>query len=92
MNEDLSLFFNVDDFAVEVTIDGYGINGIFSAEYVETNFTQTKVPVFTYSKGDKSDVAINSVLMHDGITYKVKVIQHDGTGLINKLQLEKQDG
>lgn len=92
MNEDLSLFFNVDDFAVEVTIDGHKINGIFNSEYVETNFTQTKVPVFTYSKSDKSDVAINSVLVHDGITYKVKVIQHDGTGLINKLQLEKQNG
>ena len=30
MNEDLSLFFNVDDFAVEVTIDGQKINGIFN--------------------------------------------------------------
>lgn len=86
--EDLSVFFDTDDFAVEVTLDGTSVNGIFGEESVEVNFVQTTAPSFTYRHADKA-VAIDSTLVNGATTYKVKNMQPDGTGLM-LLILEKQ--
>ena len=88
--EDLSLFFNPNELGTTVTLDGTSVTGSFGDGYVEVNFVQTKAPIFTYRKADKSTVAINSTLIDGSTTYKVKVIQLDVTGTVSRLVLEKQ--
>lgn len=88
MAEDLSVFFDIDDFAVPVTLDGTLVNGIFGDEPVEVNFIQTTAPSFLYRYADKA-VAIDSTLVNGAVTYKVKNMKPDGTGLM-LLVLEEQ--
>lgn len=89
-DEDLSVFFNTDDFADAVTIDGVAVNGILSRDFVESNYTETNAPLFVYEKAIKPDVIRNSVLVHSSGSYKVKGIQPDETQRILTLILEKQ--
>ena len=89
MTEDLSVFFDTDDFAVTVNLDGTSVDGILSLEPIESNFVQTTKPVFTYEKADKPSVTIDSTLIYDSITYKVKSMEPDGTGM-QMLILEAQ--
>lgn len=88
--EDLSLFFNPAQLGVTVTIDGTSVNGVFGKGYIESNFVQTEAPIFTFSKADKSSVAINSTIVSGADTYKVKGIQPDVTSTVLRLVLEKQ--
>lgn len=88
-DEDLSVFLDTDDFAVTVTLNGYSVNGILATEPVEVNFVQSNKPVFTYAKADMPSAAIDSTLVYDGVTYKVKGIELDGTGM-QQLILEVQ--
>ena len=81
MTEDLSVFFDTDDFAVTVNLDGSLVDGILSLEPIESNFVRTVRPVFTYEKADKPSVTIDSILIYDSITYKVKWPEPDGTGM-----------
>ncbi len=89
-DEDLSLFFRTEEFAVTVQIDGASINGILSDEFVEVNFVETKATTFTYRKADK-EVAVDSLLVNGTNSYLVKSMQADGTGLM-KLILQEQNG
>lgn len=88
--EDLSLFFNANEFGTTVTLDDTSVTGLFGDGYIEVNFVQTKAPIFTYRKADKSSVLVGSTLVNDGTIYKVKVIQPDVTGTVSRLVLEKQ--
>ncbi len=88
--EDLSVFFDTDDFATAVTLDGVAVNGIISSEYVESNFVETNAPVFSYAKADMPTAFIDSVLIEGMNVYKVKGVHPDETLTINKLILEKQ--
>lgn len=88
--EDLSLFFNSNELGTAVTLDGTTVTGVLGDGYVEVNFVQTKAPIFTYRKADKSSVAVNSTLVSGATTYKVKVIQPDVTRTVSRLVLEKQ--
>lgn len=88
--EDLSLFFNSNELGNSVTLDGTAVTGVLGDGYIEVNFVQTKAPIFTYRKADKSSVAVNSTLVSGSTTYKVKVIQPDVTGTVSRLVLEKQ--
>ena len=90
MAEDASVFFNTDDFAEPVTIDGVSVNGIFDAEFVVIDFVETKKPVFSYVRTDAPNAAYDSTVVRSGTTYKVKGVQPDETNMINKLILEKQ--
>jgi hypothetical protein len=81
MAEDLSVFFDTDDFAVSVNLDGSSVDGILSLEPIESNFVQTTKPVFVYEKADKPSVTIDSTLIYDSIAYKVKGLEPDGTGM-----------
>lgn len=87
--EDLSVFMDTDDFAVTVTLDGSSVNGILTFEPVETNFVQTNAPVFTYPKADKPSVTTGSTLVYNSVTYLVRNLEPDGTGL-QMLILEMQ--
>ena len=90
-DEDLSVFFDVDDFAITVSLNGKLVNGILTEEFVEANFVQTRSPVFIYCKLDVPEVVIDSILINGTQTFKVKGMQPDGTGL-NMLTLEEQIG
>ncbi len=90
-DEDLSLFFCVDDFAIAANLDGITVNGILKEDFIEVNFVQTKANVFIYNKADRPQVGIDSILISGLDTYRVKGMQPDGTGL-NRLVLERQDG
>lgn len=90
-DEDHSVFFETDDFAETVTLDGIiEVNGIFDEEFIESNFIETKKPTFTYAENDYP-VEINSEIVRGLKTYLVKGIEPDGTG-ITRLVLEKQNG
>lgn len=89
-DEDHSVFFETEDFAETVTLDGIiEVNGIFDEEYFESNYVQTKKPTFTYASN--YPVEIDSELIRGLDTYFVKGIEPDGTG-VTKLILEKQNG
>lgn len=88
--EDLSLFFNTQEFATAVTLDGTTVNGILSQQSIEANFVQTIADTFVYRKADKPLVAIDSTLVNGAVTYKVKGIQADITQTVSTLILEKQ--
>lgn len=87
-DEDLTVFFDTDDFAISCTLGGTAVNGIFTDEPVEVNFVQTTSPAFTYRAADKT-ATIDMVLVNGSDSYKVKNMQPDGTGLM-MLILEKQ--
>lgn len=90
LTEDLDTFFDVDEFAEQVTLDGVTISAIFSEEPVEVDFVQTKKPVLTCTADDAATVQINSIVVRNGTTYKVKKIERDETARMAQLQLEKQ--
>ena len=88
--EDLSLFFNTDEFAVTVSVGDQEVNGIFSDEPVETNFVQTIATTFTYRSADV-DTSVDDYVINGNDIYLIKNLIPDGTGLM-KLILEKQNG
>lgn len=90
LTEDLDTFFETDDFAEELTLDGATISGIFSEEPIEVDFVPTKKPVLICTADDAATVQINSTVLRNGATYKVKRIERDETARIASLQLEKQ--
>lgn len=89
-SEDLDTFFDVDEFADQVTLDGVTISAIFSEEPVEVDFVQTKKPFIRCKASDVEYAAFNSDVVRGMTIYKVKRIERDETARIATLQLEKQ--
>lgn len=87
--EDLSVFFDDDEFASAVILDGTSVNGILENEPVEDNFVVTTAPFFYYNIADKTP-AVNSVLIHGSDTYIVKRPPEVDSSGVCKLKLEKQ--
>ena len=87
--EDLSVFFDTDEFADSVTYNGVAIAGIFDNAYFEGQGIQSAQPVFTCPTASVPDAKHGDVLIRAGITYKVVGVEPDGTG-ITLLRLEKQ--
>jgi len=87
--EDLSVFMDTGDFAVTVTLDGSSVDGILTLKPIESNFVQTNKPVFTYAKADSPSVTTGSTLVYDSVTYLVRNLEPDGTGM-QMLILEMQ--
>lgn len=89
-DEDLSVFFDANDFAITVSVNDQEVNGIFSDDPVETNFVQTIATTFTYRSADV-DTSVDDYVINGNDIYLIKNLIPDGTGLM-KLILEKQDG
>lgn len=97
--EDMSVFFDEDDFAVEADLHelqgdtGYTIKGIFDKEY---EFVDAGVgvddynPVFSCSEDDIGTAQKGYYLTIDNLEYKIVGVQPDGTGGSTVL-LERDD-
>lgn len=89
--EDLSLFFNADEFASLVSIaqqDGgtvISVSGIWDDGYRESVLgmagMSTSDPRFTCATVDVDGVEVEDTLTKDGTQYVVAEIQPDGTGI-----------
>lgn len=88
---DRLLFLSTDDFAVAATVGASTVPGILADQYIETLEVPGSRPVFTCRSSDvtAASIVFNTSMVIGGVTYKVKVIQPDGTGM-TRLVLEEQ--
>ena len=86
--EDLSVFFNVDDFNEVAIINGKGVPGLFSYGTVVVNEVETRKPLFTCAAACVKAITQGSLVQLQHQTYQVANLKPDGTGLV-VLILEK---
>lgn len=89
--EDLTVFFNEDDFAVAATLQGVAVRGILDEEYLEPlgNVVEGRAPVFQCAASSVPAVAHGQTLVVGARTFKVRGVEPDGTGVV-LLRLEEQ--
>lgn len=84
--EDLSPFFNTDDFAVTATYThasvGRTVNVIFDAVFADPLGIESNHPRAYGIESDFPDVAQDDTLSISGTTYKIKGVHTDGTGIV----------
>ena len=90
--EDLSVFFNEDEFAVSATLDGASVTGIFDNGYtlgaVGPTGMASAAPMFRLPTASVPASPHGKSLVTGGITYRVVGHEPDGTG-VSILLLEK---
>lgn len=91
MQEDFSVFFNPDEFAHRAVIENDVVCGIFRAPYIDSLGGMSSIKAsFVLSETDarraQQDVTVRIV---DGLSYRIKSQEPDGTGLV-RLMLELQ--
>ena len=89
--EDLAPFFATSDFGSAATIGAATVNGILDTAYLEPlgNAVQGNAPVFLCRTADVASIAHGTSIVIAGVTYKVRGVEPDGTG-VTLLRLEKQ--
>lgn len=86
--EDFSGFFNTAEFATAGVLDGVAHNGIFDHAYLELQGMASREAVFTCAETATTRAATRaSVLVLNGTSYRVRVVEPDGTGVCT-LRLE----
>ena len=89
VNEDFSVFFNPDEFAVEAWIRGIGVKGILESSYATLN--QVHCCKFTFVCSEACVPPVmgvgDSVVVHHQ-SYSIIEIKPEGTGLL-RLVLEQ---
>lgn len=92
MTEDLSAFFNTDEFAIAATLNGVAVRGIFDSAFdlasVGVYGMAGSAPVFTLASSDVPANPVGLSLLASAITYTVAAHEPDGTG-ISRLILER---
>lgn len=82
--EDLTVFFDTDDFGVVATIGAASVNVIFDNAYLgiegETVVAATQPMVYARTSDVSSVVAGNTVIVNS-VTYTVVGVHPDGTGV-----------
>ena len=68
-------------FGETATVGGKTIQAIFSFEYAEVNDVESRRPVLTVRTADVSSPVHGIAAVVRGVTYAVKNIQDDGTGM-----------
>ena len=86
-----AVFLDTDDFAKSATFADVSagtsstVKGIFDKESVEQSVGEAglieEVPVFTCRSSDVSDATFNDTFVIDTVTYYIKEILPDGTGM-----------
>lgn len=89
LGEDLSSFFDTDEFAIDATINGATVTGIFGNEFIQVDYVESRAPYFECVSADVTGISHGAIVAIGSDTYKVRGIQPDGTG-ITKLILELQ--
>lgn len=83
--EDFSAFFGTSDFAVAAIIDGRPVNGIFDNDYAavrgELGDVESNRPAFMCAAADVASVAYGDTAKVSGVSYTVRGIHPDGTGV-----------
>ena len=89
--EDITAFFDTDDFAVDATLQGVAVKGIFDEGYVEPlgNVVEGAAPQFQCAAASVPSVAHGQSLVIGARTFKIVGIEPDGTGVVI-LRLEAQ--
>jgi hypothetical protein len=89
MTEDLTAFFDPDEFAVSATLAGVPVTGIFDNAFDEQALAMGlagTVPLFTLASGSVPSPVVGQPLVYGGTTYTVVETLPDGTG-ITRLRL-----
>mgnify|MGYP001160887804 FL=1 len=86
-----AIFFDTDNFAKSATFADVSagtsstVKGIFDKESVEQSVGEAglieEVPFFTCKSSDVSDATFNDTFVIDTVTYYIKEILPDGTGM-----------
>lgn len=89
MTEDLSAFFDTDEFATSATWKGTeSVKVIFDNAYAEGLDVAGTTPICTAKESDFSGAAEGQSLVIGAVTYSIVGVQPDGTGLV-QLVLER---
>jgi len=89
LEADLAGLMATRDFAEAVVVAGQTINAVFDNDYARVGVLYaTSDPVLTCRSADVSSVVRGAVVVARGVTYSVRDIQPDGTG-VTVLQLER---
>lgn len=70
-------------------INGSEVDGCFDNQFINVGMVESQAPVFECRESDIGIVTHGMVITSDAVSYKVRGVQPDGTGL-TKLILEKQ--
>ena len=85
LTNDLDIFLDVNEFAVDVIFKSNTIQGIFDNEFlavVEDEIgVETTVPQCQFNTSDVSSAAHGDVMTINSIDYNIIGIQPDGTGM-----------
>ena len=84
MTEDFTVFFSADEFAVNATLAGAPVRGIFDDSYAAEDLggmVAASGPVFTLASSDVPAVVAGAALVVGGVTYKVVEPMPGGTGV-----------
>jgi hypothetical protein len=85
--EDLSVFFA--DFNTTATLDGAAVDVIFDNAYADPLGVATRQPQAMLTTASAAAATQASVLVVGGVTYRVRSMEPDGTG-VTTLTLERQ--
>lgn len=90
--EDMTVFFNTDEFAVQVTLDGVAVTGIFEAPWqlgaVGDAGMMASAPAIRLPTASVPASPVGKNLVHGAVTYTVAEHRPDGTG-VSLLLLER---
>ena len=90
--EDLSMFFNPDEFADPATLGGVAVKGLFDKAYafgeVGGSGMASTQPVYTLATSAVPANPVGTTLVVGGVTYSVAAHEPDGTG-VSLLLLER---
>ncbi len=85
LTNDLDIFFNDDEFAIEIIFKTATIEGIFDNEFAQTAEgdigVETTVPQVLVRSSDVSGDDHGETMTIDSVVYKIIGIQPDGTGM-----------
>ena len=84
MVEDLTAFFQLADFAVNATLAGLPVRGIFDLDYQlqdTASGIMSSAPVLTLASANVPANVVGASVVVGGVTYKVVEPMPDGTGI-----------
>ena len=87
--EDLTVFFDTDDFAIAATVGSTTVPVIFDAEFIGALGVAGTNPV-ALAKASDSAAAVGATIVISGTSYIIRVREPQDDGAVVLLQLERQ--